>query len=198
MITYKKVIDYYIEQPEWMDNTNRYMSEVKFKGLAGPYTGLANRFEKRRNGDSKGIKKAKDDEFVYFILNERGYNELWNKIENPIIKDEKINQKWHLLIAYIAYGLYVAERIRSNPKESNKWEDISKIQGEEVTFDYYENRCKCPELMLWMAEAAGHKSIKEATNKAIEMHHNNKSSRQICKELLSIITWNEIKGKIDA
>ncbi len=197
MVTYKQVIEYYKDKPQWMDNTNRYMKNAK---VAGDYEGLANRFVKRKNGES--IKKARDDEFVYFVLNHKGFNESWDKINEPIIKNEGINQKWHLLISYISYGLFIAERIRSNPNEDKKWTGLSKIQSEEVTFDYYKNAgvsgCKCPELMLWMAEAAGHERIMEATDNAINMYGEGMENKIICKELLNIITWDKIERKIDA
>ncbi len=95
------------------------------------------------------------------------------------IKNAEPNQKWHLLTSY--------------------YDEISDCKKDAETCY---NRLKCPELLLWIADAAGIDSeiVSKAASKAREIidsgsngRSRNKAGYEIRKE---IITWRMIEKKI--
>lgn len=98
-----------------------------------------------------------------------------NKVIDKSIAEP--DQKWHLLVSY--YGIKEKQSKLKLEEEVNCWT----IKG-----------LKCPELLLWMAEAAGC-DIKEAKREAEKLcdEGNRKQAHIKIKEL---ITWQMIENKI--
>lgn len=96
------------------------------------------------------------------------------------------NQKWHFFESYILILI-----------------DQNKIQLDDDAEKCY-NRLKCPELLLWIAEAVGIGSelVNQAAKKAEEIidlgtngFSRNKAGTEIAKK---IIPWNKIKEQINS
>lgn len=92
------------------------------------------------------------------------------------------NQKWHYLDAYI--GLKIEER------EFHEDDDAK----------YSYANLKCPELILWIAEAVGvdNKKIFASSNKAKELINAGGSRSRVlaASAIKNIITWEEIIGAL--
>lgn len=93
------------------------------------------------------------------------------------------NQKWHLSEAYMQ-ELLEKEQIQSNDDAKTRY-----------------NNLKCPELLLWIAEAAGVDSeiIAEAARKAsetIDKGTNGYSRIAACGEIKKIIRWSLIESNL--
>lgn len=105
-------------------------------------------------------------------------NSLGRKVDKSLAEP---NQQWHLLESY--YGQKIEQKKLDLDAEANCWD-----------FKWQKGGFKCPELLLWMAEAAGCNII-EAKQEAEKLCDNNKRS-QAHKKIKELITWEMIENKI--
>lgn len=91
------------------------------------------------------------------------------------------NQKWHLLESY--YRQKLKEGKIHMDADAKCW-----------SVNWQSGGFKCPELLLWMAEAAGI-NIKEA-KKATEILYANNKRAEAHKMIKKLITWEMIEEKI--
>lgn len=108
----------------------------------------------------------------------RGYITYARELNKIIDKSlAEPDQKWHLLVSY--YGI----------KEKQ-----GELNLEEQTKCWAINGLKCPELLLWMAEAAGC-DIKKAKREAEKLCDNGRR-KQAHVKIKELITWDMIENKI--
>ncbi|AGA68847.1 hypothetical protein Desdi_1337 [Desulfitobacterium dichloroeliminans LMG P-21439] len=91
------------------------------------------------------------------------------------------NQRWHLLESY--YGQKKEQKKLDLDAKATCW-DLKWQNGGFI----------CPELLLWMAEAAGY-NISEAMQEAEKLCVDNKRS-QAHEKIKKLITWEMIENKI--
>lgn len=96
------------------------------------------------------------------------------------------NQKWHLLESYIQLAL----------------DDEKNSMTLETPFSKRYCRLSCPELLLWIAEAAGvdDQKVEQASEAAKSVIDNNTYKRprvSACSKIRKIIPWSEIVKSIE-
>ena len=113
-------------------------------------------------------------------------------IENQNV--EKFNPKWHLYVSYMAF--------QELDSEYHFWGKSKVKCFSQTIFNYYLN-CKCPSLILWMAEvsdAFDPEKINEASISATKViNEGGKSKKAIgdaCNEIRKILSWEILKKKI--
>lgn len=187
-ITVREIIQFYVEKEKNQPLTDWIMNNGYGQARAG-YIYVAN-------------ERGKDNKQVMQILREKEAElkktkELcWLKAlsdskEVFLSKEEqsKPNQKWHLLISYYAFSLIV-----------RKYEIDSKVNGldsiDGMKFTVF-GRINCPELCLWMVEAAVDGEILTADEVEELFHQIVEFKRQGIGRWDSFSWWKENKGKYD-
>lgn len=113
-------------------------------------------------------------------------------IENQ--NESVFNPKWHLYISYIAF--------QELDSEYHFWGKSKVKCFSQTTFNYY-LKCKCPSLILWMAEVSNAfepEKINEASISATKIINeggkNKKAISDACNEIREILSWEILKKKI--
>lgn len=186
-ITAREIIQFYAKKERNQTKTNEFLNGG-YGQVRGGYISFAN----ERGEDSKQviqILQEKKEELLK--IDELCWLEtLYDRHEVLLSEEEKSkpNQKWHLLISYYAYKLIVQ---RYGIKKVRVVEDID---AKKTTVF---GRIRCPELCLWMVEAAVDGKI--LTNKDVEGLYANiveiKKKNKWYKEWLT--WWKDNREKYD-
>jgi len=169
-ITAREIIQFYVKKEKNQDKTNEFLNGG-YGQVRGGYISFAN----ERGEDSKQVIQILQEKEAELKKTKElcWLKALYDSKEVFLSEEEKSkpNQKWHLLISYYAYKLIVQ---RYGIKKVRVVEDIDAKKT--TVFGCI----RCPELCLWMVEAAvdgkilTHKDVKDLYANIVEIKKQNR------------------------